>query len=479
MPTSRHVLINAFSQFAGKLGTIVASLIVVKIVSSFGTEFYGNYVTAYEFLAFFGIIADAGLFAIAVRDITRAQESKGKTTPEFIFGNILTMRLGLIAIVTIVAGLLAQLIPNYPDIVKVGIWITGLSMALTIIAGTLSAILQARMKIYWFAGSLFLGKVILAALISLIAWKWADLKSGDELFYTFLWAGVISNLVFAGLIYAFARREISIKPQFNAAYWITTLKESLPYGLALILQTLYLRVDLILISIILGAHAIGIYGIAARIMESFLILGVFFGQAILPKLSHREHDQAHANQTLYWGAEKLLIFSLPILTGVWFFAPEIVQLLSSDEFITGPNPVGGDLVLKVLVPTVFFAFFNQLFSFALVSKKAQNFLLIVNAGALALNLLLNLYFLPRYGIIAAAVSTVLCEILVFVLLWGKITKHFQWQPQWSNLSIILGLNAAIFALLQFTPLQNSLLLAIPICGIIYLVGLGSIWRRLV
>lgn len=470
MPTTKNVLINTFSQFLGKVGTVIASLVVVKIVASYGTEFYGNYVTAYEFLAFFGIIADAGLFAIAVRDITRAKEH-----PEFIFGNILTMRLGLIFLVTIIAGLLAQLIPNYPDIVKLGIWITGLSMALTIVAGTLSAILQARMKIYWFSGSLFFGKVILAALIALLAYQ----VKPENLFYSFLWAGVISNFIFASLVFFFARREINISLKFDQAYWLKTLKESLPYGLALILQTLYLRVDLILISIILGAHAIGLYGISARIMESFLILGVFFGQAILPKLSHKENDQDHANQTLYWGAEKLLIFALPIVIGSFFFAKDIVLILSNHEFVSGTAFLGADVILKILIPTVFFAFFNQLFSFALVSKSAQNFLLIVNAGALALNLVLNLTFLPQYGLIAAAASTVFCEILVFGALFWKIRQHFQPAINKPNITLILSLNILILALLAFTPLNTSLLIAIPVCGLIYLTGLGIVWRRFV
>lgn len=480
MPTSRNVLINTFSQFIGKLGTVIASLIVVKIVASYGTAFYGNYVTAYEFLAFFGIMADAGLFAIAVRDITRADGKKKPThSPEFIFGNLLSMRLGLILFFTILAGTVVQLVPNYPDIVKIGVWITGLSMALTIVAGTLSAILQARMKIYWFSGSLFLGKVILAGLIGLIAWQWQADQTLDQLFYTFLWAGVLSNLIFVSLVFYFARREINIRLQFDPAYWAKTFKTSLPYGLALILQTLYLRVDLILISIILGAQAIGIYGIAARIMESFLILGVFFGQAILPKLSHKEDDQAHANYTLYWGAEKLLIFSLPIVIGTWFFASDIVLILSNQEFLTGTAFLGADTILKILIPTVFFAFFNQLFSFALVSKNTQHFLLFVNAGALLLNLALNLHFIPQYGLLAAAASTVFCEILVLAALAWKIDKHFDWELNGWNLALIFGLNAFILSLLSLTPLGQHLLLALPICALIYLGGLGSVWRRFV
>ena len=146
MATNRNVITNTLSQFGGKIGTVIASFLVVKIVSGYGTQFYGDYVTAYEFLAFFGVFADAGLFAIAVRDISRKAHK-----PDFVLGNILAMRLGLVALAVLVAGLMAQLIPTYSDAVKIGIWITGISMGLTIVAGSLSAILQARMKIHLFS----------------------------------------------------------------------------------------------------------------------------------------------------------------------------------------------------------------------------------------------------------------------------------------------------------------------------------------
>ncbi len=76
MSTNKKVLGNVFAQFFGKVLTVAAAFFVVKVVSGFGREFYGEYVTAYEFLAFFGILADMGLFAIAVRDMSKDRGGK-------------------------------------------------------------------------------------------------------------------------------------------------------------------------------------------------------------------------------------------------------------------------------------------------------------------------------------------------------------------------------------------------------------------
>ncbi|MCF7918104.1 flippase [Candidatus Gracilibacteria bacterium] len=464
MASHTKVLSNAFAQFFGKIISIGASLAIVKIVTGFGTEFYGNYITAYEFLAFFGIIADGGLFAIAVREMSKKPEKS-----EYILGNIFSMRLGLILLVTLIAGISAQFVPTYAPVVKIGIWITGLSMALTIVAGTLSSILQARMKIQYFSGALALGKMLLAVCIYVIS---QHIGLFENVFFTMLWAGVLSNVFFCVLVSFFASREVSIRLGWDFSWWKKTLKMSLPYGLALILQTLYLRIDVVLISILLGASAVGIYGVATRILESFLILGVFFGQAILPRLSAQEGDHDKAQKTLGWGMEILLIFSIPIVIGSIIFAPQIIQLISTPEYLSSGVFLGSDKVLSLLVITVFFAYFNQLFTFTLVAKNRQNYLLFVNGFAFALNACLNILFLTRYGIIAAAISTILCEILVFGLLMKEIWKHFRIPLRVKNVGIILSANMILFSMIYSAHLQNNLILAVTSGVFVYF---GILW----
>lgn len=478
MSSQRKVLSNTIAQFLGKLLTITASLVIVKIITNIGTEFYGSYLTTYEFLAFFGIIADAGLFVIAVREM-----SKQPQRSEYILANIFSMRLLLILGVMMLAGVSAQFVPTYSPEVKLGIWITALSMGLTIVAGTLSSILQARMKIQYFSGSLVLGKILLATIIFITYLKagfTGDLDSvlGTGVFFAMLWAGVISNVIFAGLVAYFAGREVPISLGFDFSWWKKIFSVSLPYGLALILQTLYLRVDIIIISIMLSANQVGIYGVSTRVLESLLILGVFFGQAILPRLSTEEHDHNKAQKTLQWGMEILLICSLPIIIGISKFAPEIIELLSSKEFLSTPEFFGADKALLVLIPTIFFAYFNQLFTFTLVAKNRQKYLLLVNGIALTINAILNIIFLPRFGIIAAAISTILCEIIVFGLLTKEIILHYNIMPFWTkNMGIIIFANIILVLEIYLTPLRENLTLAAAVGSLTYFVILWSYRHR--
>ncbi len=427
---SYQIIFNALSQFASKLGAMILALITIKILTEFGKEFYGTYLICYEIFAFSGILADAGLFAIALREMTHVihnkalTETEKKTQESFIFGNILSMRLVLLFSIFFLTIIIVQLIPIYSSTIKIGIFITGISMILTMIASTLSSTLQAHMKIQYFSLSLFLSKLFLALFIFIIAQNYLSFFSDNYFLFTLLIAGVFANFILTILVYFFVQKNIKISLNFNLNWWKKILKESLPYGLALILQTLYLRSDLLLISILLGEVATATYGLPAKILESVMVFAVFFGQAILPKLSAQESNKEKSIDTILWGCEKLLLFSIPIIIGTLFFAKELILLISSDEFLSKNNEYGSDVILQMLIITVGLYFFNQLFTVSLISVKKQNFLLITNSIGLVCNIILNLLFLPKFGIAVAAITTIFCEIIIFILLTNKMWKHF-------------------------------------------------------
>lgn len=507
MITNKKIIGNALAQFLGKTATVALAFITVKIVAGFGTDFYGQYLTAYEFLAFFGILADAGLFAIAVREMSKkmtpsksppkSNDSRGdfilddvRERQEFILGNVLSMRLILILVMTLVAGISAQFISAYSDWVKWGVWITGISMALTMVAGTLNAALQTYMKAPLFSGSLVFGKAILAGGIFVLAFLYGDLERAkdfsplQDLFFAFLWMGVISNVIFCALVFYFARKYVRISLGFDCDWWKKTLRDSLPYGMALVLQTLYLRLDLILISVLMGATAVGIYGISARVLESFLVLGVFFGQAMLPKISAEESGENNAgklktqNTTLQWALEKLFLISIPACTGIYFFADEIVLLLSSAEFLSSEGVMGADTLLKILIPTILCAYLNQLFTVTLVAKNLQKKLLWINAVALGVNGGLNLFLIPVYGLVAAAVSTVICEVVVFGLLYFYVRRFFSLNFFSRNMLWILGLNVMIFLIFLLTSVGQNLIVSFAFGSFIYGIFLWGMRKHL-
>src|SRR3990167_1808204 len=157
MSMARKILSNTFIQIGGKIVGALISVVIVKLITNFlSVEGYGQYVSVYEFLAFFGIIADLGLFTIAVREM-----AKNEQPSEFILGNILSMRTLFSVGAMGLAILVAFIVPQYQGTyIPIGVAIASISVFFSILNGTVSSVLQIHLKMQYPTIALVVGKIV-------------------------------------------------------------------------------------------------------------------------------------------------------------------------------------------------------------------------------------------------------------------------------------------------------------------------------
>ena len=272
MSVARKILSNTVAQIIGKLIVAFMGLAVVKIATNYlSLEGYGEYILIYEFLAFFGIAADLGLFTIAVKEMSEDEDRIPK-----IIGNILSLRTILVTITMGLAILTVFLVPKYADTrVPIGVAIASMTVFFTILNGTISSVLQTKLKMEIASMTTVFGRIISLGLMVYIVFYGfkTDTTAG---FYMMIAAGVIGNLAMLLSTNYFVRKITPLKYRFDLDLWKEVLVKSLPYGLALILNTVYFRVDSILISVMRGQEEVGIYGVAMKMLEHFAILPLYF-----------------------------------------------------------------------------------------------------------------------------------------------------------------------------------------------------------
>src|SRR5437016_3984489 len=124
MSTARKILWNTIAQILGKVVTALLAIVTVKIITGYlGVAGYGEYTAAYEFLAFFSIVADLGLYTIGVREMAKDE----KKVP-MIMGNILTIRTVAAFLMIGVAIVSAFLIPKYQGThIPIGVLLAGVA----------------------------------------------------------------------------------------------------------------------------------------------------------------------------------------------------------------------------------------------------------------------------------------------------------------------------------------------------------------
>lgn len=438
MSIARKILSNTFIQITGKIVGALVSVLIVKIITNFlSLGGYGQYVSIYEFLAFFGILADLGLFTIAVREMAKEEDRVN-----FIIGNVLTLRTLMATGAMLLAVGTAFLIPQYSGTyIPVGIAIASVSVFFSIMNGTLSSVLQVHLKMQYPTMGLVVGKLVSFGYLLWVVYVGFTTPSA-EAFYQLLWAGVVGNAFMVAITWHYASKYAKIRFLFDFAYWKDTIWKALPYGLALILNMVYFRIDSILLLLMKNPEEVGLYGVPMRVLDILSIIPVYFMNSVLPTLTRRlKESPAKAREVIQHAFDFLMAMVVPIVVGAQVLAYPLIFIISSPEFLSRVSEgfYGSDIALRILVFAMFFAFMSAVFTFTLIAIGYQGKLLYISVGGALFNIIANIYVIPEWGFRGAAATSVLSELLIVLLAALMLKKHFDYKLKLgSTFKIILS-----------------------------------------
>ncbi len=487
MSIARKILGNTIAQVLGKVLVAILGLAVVKISTSYlSVEGYGEYILIYEFLAFFGIAADLGLFTIAVKEMSEDEKQIPK-----IIGNILSLRTILVVATMSVAIIMAFLIPKYQDTrIPLGVAIASITVIITILNGTISSVLQTKLKMQIASATTVLGKLISVSFMAYVVFYGFpdDTTTG---FYMLLVAGIIGNLVMLLTTNYYVRKITPLKYRFDIDLWKDVLKKSLPYGIALILNTIYFRIDSILISLMRGQGEVGIYGVAMKMLEHFAILPLYFMNSVLPVLTRAIKEKSDKyKEIIRYAFDFLAALAVPMVVGGVILAFPIIFIVSTPEFLSRISEgfYGSDIAFQILIFALLFQFLNVLFAFILIALNKQTKLLYINGVCVIFNLVANIIVIPIYGFRGAAITSVLSELCILIGTYTVAKHYLKFEISFKNLGkIILSaavMGAAVYYLqpVTYKYLQNWGVLLLVAVGIavygMMLVGTKVIDKRM-
>ncbi|QQR83830.1 flippase [Candidatus Peregrinibacteria bacterium] len=494
MSTARRILANTFVQFAGKLITAGLSIVVLKLITGYlGASGYGDYTTIYQFLAFFGIAADFGIYTITVKEM-----SKPNANIQRILGNAMSLRTVLIIITMALALIAAFLIPKYHGtLIPIGVAIATLATFFTLLNGTISSVLQVYLKMQYATISLIVGKVIS---VGYMIWAVTAYAHNPEAgFYQLMWSGVIGNGVMFFITAYYTRRYTKITYAFDFAYWKQIFYTSLPFGVALILNTIYFRLDILLMNFILPHSSVlngvsdcvqtlcgdtenGLYGVAMRMLEMLIIIPVYFMNSVLPVMTrYMEEQKEKVQQLIQYSFDFLVATSMPILVGGFILAKPIVLFISDPEFVSGHTFIyGADIAMRILMFAMMFSFLNALFGFTLVVLNRQKYLMYINFVAVLFNLVSNIFVIKHWGFRGAAFTSVLSELIILLFIHRVSQREMGFKLNSSSFwkYLISSLLMGLIVFLGYSWLIDlwfvyQLAVLVPLGGLVYLL---MVWK---
>lgn len=416
----RHEIVkittNTSAQLIGKAVSAVTTFITIAIINrKFGGELLGDFYLMTGFAAYFYLLTDFGINAVATREISKdANWLTNTENVKKLFNNLLTMRLvGSLLLVII----LSALIPFIPfrlrnlDLIRLGIIIGLLTIVSQAVYNCATVVFQSALSYKKLVMASVVGNLFFLLLVFLFVFKGYGVLS-------LVTANTLGMLVVAGVSFFLAYKAIgSFKFEFDLAIWKRLVVSSLPLGIGILLTVVVAKADQFLLSVtalsprlnLTNDLALGNYGTAYKIFENILVFPTYFVNALFPILvKNQEHDPVKHRKVFWTSFYFMLGFSLVVILLGWFLAPLAIGLIGGSSLTLSAE------ALRILLLSLPLFFTSALFLFLMIAQNQQKKVPFIYLTAAILNVSLNLIFIPNYGFMASAWITGITELMILI-----------------------------------------------------------------
>jgi len=433
-----------------------------------GAAGFGILSFALAFTGIFGVFSDLGLSTLTVREVAR-----DKTLASKYLGNITVMK---IILVIITFGLIALTINllGYPEQTIKVVYLVALSVIFGAFSNMFNSIFQAYEKMeYVSVGRILSSALMLAGALFAISYGF-DVVGFASIY--FIVSAIVLGYSFVVCAWKFAKPKMEV----DWSFWKRSIKEAWPMGGMAILIMIYFRIDTVMLSLMKGDTAVGLYSAAYRLSEISTVIPSMFMASVFPVLSRYHKDSMSSFTSTYGKSVKYLLYlALPMALTVTLLSRTIVNLVYGSEFS------GSVIALQILIWAAAIMYVTMVQGTTIVTADRQMFSFKVCAVTAVLNVILNLIMIPKYSYIGASATTVATEAfglfvgIFFLNRWGyKLNLTDICLPSFLGLCM-----AAVVSIILTNMGINTFvisILAIVIYGVIvYKMGIDEEDKQLI
>lgn len=387
---ARGGTIRAGAFLAGSLFVLGAAALLFRHLGVVET---GRYTTASSLGSVVLGLTDLGLTTIGVRELSVL---RGSPRAE-LAGNLLGMRL----VLTVLGGILvtAFAFAVYGRLLGLGVLIASCGVLAQNVQATLAVSLIARLRLGWVALLDFARYLAIAALIVLFVLVGAHLLA-------FLAVIAIAALIVLPPTVALVRADIPIRPSFAARVWRRLFGPVLAYSAATATATLYVRIAIVLVSVIADAKQLGYFGVSYRMVEALLTLPTLLVGAAFPIFARAAREDP---ARLRYAISR--VFDVALIAGAWVALSLAIGSRLIIEIVAGARFMPSAPVLAFQGVAVGAVFVSSVWAYALLSLGLHRTILIFNLALLAAVAVVVAILAALDGAVGAAIGTAAVEIV--------------------------------------------------------------------
>lgn len=386
----------------GFVGTVV-------IVRQLTQADYGKFAFVLSVMAIVGFVADLKLSREVLVSLFGDEED--------VIASYVGLRLavGLVSygllVVVVVAG-------PYPEVVVTASLVGGITLILLSVANAVRLLFEARLWMRSLAAAQFFGVVAqLVVILGLAA-------AGAATVVTLMWAIVANAAVTLLSLVLVARGHTVLRPRVQGARWKVWLREAAPLSVGVVLDTVYYKVDMVMLSLIGTFAATGIYSVGYKFAD---LLGTAVPWAVMtPTLTVLVRawpgDRALFHRTFRHSFVLITVAGVLASVGFALIASPLIRTVYEERFA----PATTSAILLVVGMAIHF--YTALSITTLIAVKRNMLYPLAAFFGLVVNIGLNLVLITRYSYNGAAMATVITEVAVLALLFPVVVRIESVRP---------------------------------------------------
>jgi O-antigen/teichoic acid export membrane protein len=438
------------------VGLLLTAVSLPLLTRHLGVVDFGSYVTVVSLITIVGLISDAGLTVVGLREYsTRDPEArKGLMT------NLVGLRM-VIALAGLIGAIAFALAAGYDSELVIGTGLAGLGLILLVVQQSYSVPLSADLRL-----GLVSGFDLLRQALTVVATV-AGIVAGAGLIWFLAMpipVGVVVTLLAAHAI----RRRGFVRPAFDRAEWRYLMLEALPVAIASTIGSFFYRIAIIMMSLLAPAQQTGYFSASFRVIEAIVMVPGLMSTAAFPILARAAHED---EQRLGYALARL--FEASIVVGGWAAISVVLGAGPAIEFVGGDSFEPAVEVLRVQGLALVASFLVAVWAGGLWALRKQRALALANLVGVAAAAGLTALLIPSSGALGAAIAMTVAELLLAACYAAALMRSRPaLRPPLGIVPKALVATAAASALwlLPLPELVNAILATPVYWGVLFAIG---------
>jgi len=452
MNTVQRILKNTGVLLVSNLTQKIFSILFILAMARYlGTSLFGVFTFAVGFTELFVIFTDFGLNTLTVREVARNRSLAQKYLGNFLLLEVLFVFFFWVLIVSVINVL------NYPKQTMILVYLLAIHIIFRAFSNLFYSLFRAfeKMEYQSFAGILSNGLMLTGVLFAV------QMKRGLTTFALVYVIVSALDLLFALGICVW--KFIKPRLEFDKRFWKTAMIQAWPLGTISVFFIIYFRIDTVMLSLMKSDADVGIYGAAFRLSEPLAIIPIMFQSSLFPVLSNFFKKSPDSFAKAYAKSSQYLLslgLGAALLTSL--FADPLVRLVYGEEFSQSTG------ALRILVWASALMYVSIIQGATYVAADRPITRMKIFAGAVGVNIALNLVMIPKLSFTGASIATVMTEAFS-VILGSFLLARFGYRLDFFKVWIVplMGLAASSCLVLGFVRLEWPLLVASSIAFVVY------------